>query len=241
MDQVKDHNNISIMQPCFLPWAGYFFLILKSQIFVFLTKVKMQKNSWQTKNKILTKNMELYLSVPISGSRLQDILVAKIDNKINWKKKIINTLSQNYSKHPFFKLIEDIVFNEIENKDTQYLFDLNIRIIKKLCKIMDINKNFINDYDYSFVGEKSERLKNICTFFKSKNYLSPIGSKEYIESEKIFEKNNIEVKYLEVIEKEKYSQLYRNKFTDNLSIIDVIANIGIDGTLEYMNKKYKLI
>jgi len=38
-----------------------------------------------------------------------------------------------------------------------------------------------------------------------------------------------------------YPQLNNGEFIDNLSIIDVIANIGVDGTLEYINEKYKLI
>ena len=35
--------------------------------------------------------------------------------------------------------------------------------------------------------------------------------------------------------------MYSNKFIDNLSIVDVIANTGLAGTLEYVNKKYRLI
>ena len=241
MDQEKDLNKISIMQPCFIPWCGYFHLIFKSKIFVFLTKVKMQKNSWQTKNKILNKNTELYVNVPISGSRLQDISDAKIDNNPKWRKKIIDTLSQNYSRHPFFELIEDLIITEIENKNISYLFDLNTRIIRKISKKLSLDTDFKNDYDYDFTGKKSDKLKNICNHFSSKNYISPIGSREYIENEKIFQENNINVKYLDIVNEVQYPQINNNKFIDNLSIIDVIANIGLTGTLEYVNKKYKLI
>tara|TARA_B100000787_G_scaffold158990_1_gene136785 strand:+ start:744 stop:1469 length:726 start_codon:yes stop_codon:yes gene_type:complete len=241
MDQEKDLNKLSIMQPCFIPWCGYFFLIFKSKIFVFLTKVKMEKNSWQTKNKILTKNTELYVNIPISGSRLQNIFDAKIDNNPKWKKKIINTLSQNYSNHPFFELIEDLIIAEIENKNISHLYDLNTKIIHKISKKLGFDTDFKNDYDYNFTGKKSERLKNICNHFSSKNYISPIGSKEYLESEKIFQKNNISVKYLDIVKDVEYPQLNNSEFIDNLSIIDVIANTGVDGTLEYINKKYKLI
>jgi hypothetical protein len=241
MDQEKDLNKLSIMQPCFIPWCGYFFLIFKSKIFVFLTKVKMEKNSWQTKNKILTKNNELYVNIPISGSRLQNIFDAKIDNNPKWKKKIINSLSQNYSSHPFFELIEDLIIAEIENKNISHLFDLNTKIIHKISKKLGFDTDFKNDYDYNFTGKKSERLKNICNHFSSKNYISPIGSKEYLESEKIFQKNNISVKYLDIVKDVEYPQLNNGEFIDNLSIIDVIANIGVDGTLEYINEKYKLI
>lgn len=241
MDQEKDLNQLSIMQPCFIPWCGYFYLIFKSKIFVFLTKVKIEKNSWQTKNKILTKNAELYINIPISGSRLQNIFNAKIDNNLKWKKKIISSLSQSYSNHPFFKLIEELIISEIESKNIRHLFELNIRIIQKISKKLGLDSEFKNDYDYYFTGKKSERLKNICNHFSSKNYISPIGSREYIETEKIFNENNINVKYLDVVKDVQYPQMNSNKFIDNLSIIDVIANTGLSGTLEYINKKYRLI
>ena len=199
MDQEKDLNQLSIMQPCFIPWCGYFYLIIKSKIFVFLTKVKIEKNSWQTKNKILTKNSELFINIPISGSRLQNIFDAKIDNNLKWKKKIISSLSQNYSNHPFFELIEELIISEIENKNIRHLFELNIRIIQKISKKLGCNSDFKNDYDYDFTGNKSDRLKNICNHFSSKNYISPIGSREYIENEKILKNNNINVKYLDII------------------------------------------
>ena len=61
MDLAKNLKKISIMQPCFLPWCGYFYLIIKSNIFVFLTNVKLEKNSWQTKNMILAKKKNYLL------------------------------------------------------------------------------------------------------------------------------------------------------------------------------------
>ena len=118
---------------------------------------------------------------------------------------------------------------------------MNTRIIRKISKKLSLDTDFKNDYDYDFTGKKSDKLKNICNHFSSKNYISPIGSKEYIESEKIFQENNINVKYLDIVNEVQYPQINNNKFIDNLSIIDVIANIGLTGTLEYVNKKYKLI
>ena len=85
-----------------------------------------------------------------------------------------------------------------------------------------------------------KEVRDIFVFYFC-NYISPIGSKEYLESEKIFQKNNISVKYLDIVKDVEYPQLNNGEFIDNLSIIDVIANIGVDGTLEYINEKYKLI
>ncbi len=44
------------MQPTYLPWPGYFDLILKSDYFIFLDNVKFEKSSWQTRNQIINNN-----------------------------------------------------------------------------------------------------------------------------------------------------------------------------------------
>ena len=45
---------ISIHQPAYLPWLGYFDKINKSDLFVFLDTVQFQKNSFQNRNMILS-------------------------------------------------------------------------------------------------------------------------------------------------------------------------------------------
>ena len=115
----------------------------------------MQKNSWQRKNKILNKNTELYVN--ISNLFLsQNIFEAKIDNNSKWKKKIINTLTQNYSRHPYFELIEELIITELESKKIIYISDLNTRIIRKISKNLSIDVDFKNDYDYDFT-EKNQK------------------------------------------------------------------------------------
>ena len=58
------------MQPTYIPWAGYFDLINRSDVFVFLNNVQFSKQSWQVKNKILSNGNELKLTVPIKKARL---------------------------------------------------------------------------------------------------------------------------------------------------------------------------
>ena len=58
--------NVSIMQPTFVPWLGYFDLMKSSDIFVLLDSVKISKQSWQTRNVFNLTNGPQWLSVPIS-------------------------------------------------------------------------------------------------------------------------------------------------------------------------------
>ena len=60
----------AIMQPTFLPWAGYFNLIAEVDTFVFLDDAQLQKNSWHNRNQILLNHKKHWISVPVKRSNL---------------------------------------------------------------------------------------------------------------------------------------------------------------------------
>ena len=87
---------ISIHQPVYLPWLGFFDKINHSDKFVFLDDVQYAKNGFQNRNKIRTSEGEMWLTVPTkakSNTLLRDV---KIDESINWIKKHTNSILLNY-------------------------------------------------------------------------------------------------------------------------------------------------
>ena len=71
----------AIMQPTYLSWLGYFNLVDRSDVFVFLDSVQFDKRSWQQRNRIKTSTGELMLTVPVltKGRFDQNICDVKID------------------------------------------------------------------------------------------------------------------------------------------------------------------
>ena len=60
---------VAMMQPTFLPWQGFFELILKSDKFIFLDDFQLSVQSHQTRNKLFVgKNQVGYYLVPIQKS-----------------------------------------------------------------------------------------------------------------------------------------------------------------------------
>ena len=82
-------KTIAIMQPTYLPWLGYFDLINRSDVFVFLDSVQFDKRSWQQRNRIKTPNGELMLTVPVltKGRSDQKICDVMIDPSQKFNKK----------------------------------------------------------------------------------------------------------------------------------------------------------
>ena len=75
------------MQPTYLPWEGYFNLISKADKFIFLDDVQFVKQSWQSRNYILSSNGKLLLSIPIKKHDLStNINKIKINDNQNWRK-----------------------------------------------------------------------------------------------------------------------------------------------------------
>lgn len=212
----------SIMQPTFLPGLSFFSLLIQSDNFVFLDNVNFQKQSWQQRNQIIINKKKSWLIIPVkkNGKKINEI---KIADK-NIYKRILMTIKQNYSKSKFFndywEEFEDIF---IKNFKTGSLSQLNISLIKWVCKKLKINCNFYKSSIFETNLSRIDRLISINKILKSEIYLSPIGSIGYLSDsvEKFYQykinlvfNNYDEMKSVNMSEKM------------NLSIIDLIFNFG---------------
>jgi len=223
------------MQPTYLPWSGYFNLIKNVDYFVFLDDVQFNKRSWQQRNRILQNGEELILSVPVftKNRSKQKIYEVIINDDINWKKQRLKSLEFSYQKSKYFSEIMPIIF-EIYSFETISLAEFNINLIKIIAKALNIESKFILSKEINSSTHKSQHLLDICNSLKCDSYLSPTGSKDYIDSEALFEDNPIMIEYQKYNPKP-YTQLNSGEFHSHLSIIDVLFNIGIENTKAYIN------
>jgi hypothetical protein len=223
------------MQPTHNPWLGYFDLIDCSDLFIFLDNVQLEKRSWQVRNRILTQNGELFVTIPIKKTDSRDettINSALIDDEQNWRKKYLKTLENSYKKSNYFAesfpIIEDIIDNSIK-----ILSDYNINFITKICDKIGIKTTLLKSSEIPGIhGSKDELLVNICNILNCNEYISPQGSSVYIE--KInpggeFVNNGVNLFYHN-FHHPIYKQL-KNDFTPFVGIIDLIFNEGFENAL----------
>jgi hypothetical protein len=78
---------VGIHQPNFIPWLGYFYKILKSDIFIILDDVQYTKNSFINRNKIKTPNNSQWLTLPVKKQFGQLINEVEIIHLESTKKK----------------------------------------------------------------------------------------------------------------------------------------------------------
>jgi hypothetical protein len=224
------------MQPTYLPWAGYFAMINYVDSFVLLDDVQYLRRSWQSRNRILLDGNEHYLTVSVKKhSQNTKINCILINDEHNWRDMHFKTLTQAYKKAPFADSILNILENILYDTNIKNLSDLNILIIKAIANKLCIKTPLTLSSELPFFNKRSSYLLDICQYLNADCYISPPGSKQYLEEDGLLlNDSKISLKIFN-FECKEYPQIKSNNFISHLSIIDVIANIGFDKTKDYIH------
>lgn len=219
---------ISVHQPQYIPWLGYFEKIAKSDKFVFLDNVQYKEREFQNRNKIRTKDGSSWLTVPVisKGEGRQNIKDVKIDNEVAWQRKHLAGLRTSYARAAFFKDYYPY-FEEMLGKEQAYLKDLNIEIIKFILKELSINTPISFESDLNIATMSTQRIIDICKKHKADTYLSGAGGRGYLE-EGLFTQENIRLVYQQFVHPQ-YKQCYE-PFVPFMSIIDLLFNHGSEAS-----------
>ena len=215
----------AIMQPTYFPWLGYFDLIRKVDRFVIYDHVKFEKQSWQQRNRIRNKQGEIMLILAVCHDNglnrcIKDV---RIDFSRNIIARHLKSIKHSYSHSMNF----DIIYPDIENvllKKWDLLIDLNIELIKLGMKHLSIKKEILFSSELNITGHKVEALVDVCGRIGADEYLSPAGSKTYIEENNIFGDNKIKLFY-QHFDHPIYKQMNYKNFISHLSFIDYLFNV----------------
>ena len=219
---------VSIHQPNYIPWLGFFDKIKQSDVFVIFDDVQFPrgKKHFGHRNKIKTLSGDKWLTVPISNkSNLVSFNDTIINYDTEWNKEHIRLIELFYSKTPYFDKyfpnLLDII--SIEHKS---LTELSVSLIKYFLKELNIKTQLkysseISDSD--LYG--SDKIFNILEKLNTTQYItgSGSGSMRYID-ESGFNERDIKLKW-QHYEHPHYNQL-NGAFIPYMSIIDLLFNEG---------------
>jgi len=215
---------VTILQPSYLPWLGFFEQMHRSDQFVLYDDVQFTRRDWRNRNRIRVQEGSVWLTVPViqKNKYEQSLLETKIDNSTSWKRKHLESIRCHYSKTPFF----DLYFPWCEktfNREWDFLLDLSLETIQYLKGELKINTPLLRSSELGGSGNKSERLISICKQLGATQYLSGESARNYI-SEKDFSDQGIGLEYQNYQHPE-YPQRYEG-FVPFLSTIDLLFNCG---------------
>lgn len=229
---------VSIHQPHFLPWLGYFNKVFSSDLFVWLHSVQYRKNYFQNRTRIRDGQRALWLTLPVHarlGVNIDEVVVA--DSR--WPERIKKTVEQCYRKTPFFDECWSALAYELDAA-SESLDEINYRTFLALMRLMDASRVRVIRPEELLLetNEPTERLVSICRQLGATHYIAGKGGRNYLRVEK-FEESGIEIIWQRFDpEKIIYPQVGET-FIPSLSVIDCLFNIGPRRTKELALNAWK--
>jgi hypothetical protein len=222
-----------IMQPTYMPWAGYLNLLAQSDVFVFLDDVQFEKQSWQNRNRVLVNRAPHWLTVPVLRQHLSDkIHTIDVDDAQLWRRKHVELLRTSYARHPFCSEMLDLASGILDTR-VRRLCELNMAVIRHMASALGLERRFVRSSTLGIEGPRSQRLVDICRHFDCDQYLSPNGASQYLSDDGAFERSEVQLEFQQFDAKE-YRQKGPPAFVSHLSILDVVANLGLQGARQYI-------
>ena len=177
------------------------------------------KQTYRNRCLIATTQGIQALTVPVerkeeSGKRKENtIKEMRISDHGNWRHLHWNALVSAYGESPFFEYYQDDIRPFFENR-WDYLFDFNEAIRCKMCELLDIQPKvtFSSTYHHpADISLTSHLLPLTSDYREAINPKHPLPDPDFVPKP--------------------YYQVYQQKhgFLSNLSILDLLFNMGPEG------------
>lgn len=220
-------KKISIMQPGYFPWPGFFDLIYRVDQFVVYDSVRYTKATWRNRNRIRVPHGDgwAWLTVPVEKDAEHKLIKdVKVANN-SWQKKHHNLITQSYSKAPHYEptmaVLEKVFFSE-----WSWLVDLDLYIQKILLDILggcgaEIIRS--SELDLRVEHGKTDKLLELCQVLGADYLYDSMGARVFFD-ERLFASSGIRVVFQD-FKPPVYEQVFE-PFIPGLSVLDLIMNCG---------------
>ena len=217
-------KKVAIMQPYIFPYIGYFQLIGAVDVFVFYDDVNFIKQGWIARNRYLNNGQATYFIIPLQGAgSFKKINQINVDERKYrfWITKFLKSLTQNYSKAPYFSPAMDLI-KEVLLSDQKAISQISVSSVKKVADYLGLQVEFkISSEVYPATADlgRMDRITKICELNGSKTYINAIGGTELYRKDE-FKQRGIDLYFLQT-DKLTYEQ-FKKPFIPDLSVIDVL-------------------
>lgn len=233
-------TSIAIMQPYFLPYLGYLQLIASVDTFVILDDVKLTKNSWINRNKLLISGEPRWISVPVKKKEgsLGAIRDHSYDlDEVFWR-KTKETIRRNYSRAVDQNFAIQL-FNGWEKSGLNNVATSNWFLMTKIMDRLAIEPKRVlfsseNQLGVGLSGQ--ERIVRICRELECDHYVNLPGGRHLYDSN-YFEQNKLKLSFIDP-DLFPYRQ-NTNSFEPALSVLDFIMNVGLESGQLFDATKYR--
>lgn len=232
------NKKVTIMQPYFFPYIGYFQLINSVDEFVIYDNIQYTKKGWINRNQILVNGTSKKITVPLKkGSDYLNIVDRKLpDSWSKDRKKLLNLIHSSYEKAPFFKEAHEVVERSLMSDEVN-LFKFLFNNIKNINEYLGIKTamTISSDIDIDHTLKSTDKVLAICENRGADTYINAAGGVDLYDKND-FKKHGINLTFInsEPIVYYQFSKALR-EFVPWLSIIDVIMFNSKETVREYLD------
>lgn len=204
--------NIAIMQPYFIPYAGYFRLFAAADLFVALDCVQFPRRGWVHRNKLADQNGNLqWLTVPLKKANRDTTRICDLEYRDNASESFQDECRRFPSIDTATRKYPELASSlpNLTGNPTEYF----INILKSINSILGFERPIIRSSSLSIPAElkAQDRILAIAKHEGATTYINAPGGKD-LYNKTAFNESGIELKFLP-----QYSGSYS-------SIIDRLAN-----------------
>jgi hypothetical protein len=219
---------VTIHQPDFLSWLGFFNKVTLSDLLVIGDHVQYRSNGYQNRNRIKTVKGSQWLTIPIVHSWGEPIYkVRALDQEQNgsmWNDVHLRTLQVNYGKAKYYDQYIGI-FEKIYKKRIALLSDYNLEFMNAIFEILGIKIPIRKTSEMTLTQSKTDLIVEIIQKVGGDRYLSGLKGSKYMD-ESVLESNGIKLLYNNYEHPVYTQQFMQQGFLSNMSVIDLIFNHG---------------
>ena len=216
---------VSINQPAYLPWLGYFHRIAISQLHIVLDHVQFEKNSFTNRNRIRTSDGSCWLTVPVkTKGRFGDLAIDSLEiaDDSRWRRKHLDGFRTNYGRARCFA--EHRAFlQDCYERDWRLLIELGLHQLTYLLDAFSISTPIVRSSELNVSGRKDELVLALCRAVGATEYVSGPFGRDYLREE-LFADAGIRVRYHDY-NHPRYQQNYPG-FEPNMCAFDLLLNHG---------------
>ena len=189
-----------LIHPNYFPNIHQFTQIIKANNILFEASDNYQKQTFRNRTYIYGANGKLGLFVPVIHTHNNRELFkdVKISYDSNWMDLHLKSLQSAYRSSPYFEYFEDN-FIKLYSEKEKFLVDFNIKCIKLISNLLDLNLNYKISNEYIEKTNDIIDLRGLSNARKEKKIDTP--------------------KYIQVFES-------KHGYLNNLSIVDLVFSEG---------------
>ena len=216
---------VAIHQPHYLPWLGYLAKWAAADLLVFLDTVQYEKNGWQNRNRIKTREGARWLTVPVHAPLGTVIADVTVDAAQPWGRRHLATIEHAYAAAPSFPR-HRMALAEFYARTWTKLVPLAVESASWLAGAVGIRTptRLASEIGVT-AADPTDRLVEVCRAVGATTYLAGVDAVQYMDAKR-FDEAGIRV-LRQRYEHPVYTQIHGD-FVPFLSGLDLLLMHGDD-------------